>query len=486
MKQQNFDSEFEELIREKVTENQQDPESLLWKRLQDQLRYNDDLARNKKRRFFLFSSALFVVSIGIGMLVGNVKWVGDLDKQRASALKQTTKTAEKSSVKITVKTNTTQKKINNKTTAPVQPTNENLQVQHVQQMPHHAADWNEGSNHVNIDLPSEDKANVIESPVVFAMNSEQSPMDKVDLPHETNVSQTPDEHQSLVEEESSNPELEVSQEITLPFQHVDAKQINPNASIEMIPAALSGNLSLTMNLSPAYTDRRARDHSSGSALNAAHFNAAESGKVVMKGGLGVMYSFTPLFSMRGGVQLSTYRTAYSVSNELVYTDTVAKLVHIESAYGQMQLPESDFHPSGSQNPDEEEPEEIDTLSILLSYSNVQTFRMIQVPVAFEFGIQQGKWRYIAGAGLTYGYTAAANSNFVADGYSPIRTDVRSLFKRNSLSGAVHVGIEYAILPKLSVRATPSFTYMLTKMNHSSTISTHGFWGGVDLELRFNL
>lgn len=484
MKQQNFDSEFEHLIREKIAENQQDPESLLWKRLQDQMRYNDDLARNKKRRFFLFSSALVVVSIGIGMLIGNVKWVGDSDKQRASALKQPTKTAEKSSVKTTVKTNST-KKINRTTIALVQPTNEDLQVQQVQQKTSSVADLNEGQNHENVDLLSEDKSKVNSSPALNVINSEESPMDEVTIPEQTNVSEKLDDSQARFKE-SSNPELELSQEVVLPFQHLEAKQINPNASVEMIPAALPGKLSLTMNLSPAYTDRRARDHSSGSVLNAAHFNGAESGKVVMNGGLGVMYSFTPLFSMRGGVQLSTYRTAYSISNQLVYTDTVAKLVNIESAYGQMQLTESDFHHSNSQNPDEEEPEEIDTVSILLSYSNVQTLRMIQVPLAFEFGIQQGKLRCIAGAGLTYGYTVAAKSNFVADGYSPIRTDVRSLFNRNSLSGAVHLGIEYTILPKLSVRATPSFTYMLTKTNRAGTISTHGFWGGVDLGLRFNL
>ena len=485
MKQQNLDSEFEELIREKMTENQQDPESLLWKRLQDQMRYNDELARNKKRRFFLFSSALVVVSIGIWMLIGNVKWVGDSDKQRASAVKQPIKTAEKSSVKTTFKTNSTEKKINRTTIALVQPTNEDLQVQQVQQKTSSVADLNEGQNHENVDLLSEDKSKVNGSPALNVINSEESQMDEVTIPEQTNVSQKLDDSQARFEE-SSNPELEVSQEVVLPFQQVEAKQINPNASIEMIPAALPGKLSLTMNLSPAYTDRRARDHSSGSVLNAAHFNGAESGKVVMNGGLGAMYSFTPLFAVKGGVQLSTYRTEYNISNQLVYTDTVAKFVNIESAYGQMHLPEVDFHHSDPINPDEEDPNEIDTVSVLLSYSNVQTLRMIQVPVAFEFGIQQGKWRYIAGAGLTYGYTAAANSNFVTSGYSPIRTDVRSLFNRNSLSGALHVGIEYAILPKLSVRATPSFTYMLTKMNRAGTISTHGFWGGIDLGLRFDL
>ncbi len=486
MIQQNFDSEFEHLIREKIAENQQDPESLLWKRLQDQLRYNDDLARNKKRRFFLFSSALVVVSMGIGMLIGNVKWVGEANKQHALSVKKISKSEVNQignlNVKYTVKTNSTQKKINSSTIALFQSTNEDLQVQ---QKTSSVADLNEGQNHENVDLPSEYKANVNDSPALNVINSEESSMDEVNIPEHSNVSQKLDDSQARFKE-SSNPELELSQEVVLPFQHVEAKQINPNASVEMIPAALSGKISLTMNLSPAYTDRRARDHSSGSVLNAAHFNGAESGKVVMNGGLGVMYSFTPLFAVKGGVQLSTYRTEYNISNQLVYTDTVAKFVNIESAYGQMHLPEVDFHHSDPINPDEEDPNEMDTVSVLLSYSNVQTLRMIQVPVAFEFGIQQGKWRYIAGAGLTFGYTAAAKSNFVTSGYSPIRTDVRSLFNRNSLSGALHVGIEYAILPKLSVRATPSFTYMLTKMNHSSTISTHGFWGGIDLGLRFDL
>ena len=114
MKQQNFDSEFEHLIREKITESQMDPESLLWKRLQDQLRHNDELARMKKNRVYFLSSALVVLTIGLATLIGNVQWVSENEKQHAGVSKQMESALENSKV------NSDTKSTYNKTTTHLQ------------------------------------------------------------------------------------------------------------------------------------------------------------------------------------------------------------------------------------------------------------------------------------------------------------------------------------------------------------------------------
>lgn len=493
MKQQNFDSEFEHLIREKITENQMDPESLLWKRLQDQLHHNDELARLKKNRFYFLSSALVVITIGLATLIGNVQWVGEKEKQHTGVVKQTESAIENSKVKSEIKTTEIKPSTQKETTinssslniVSVQPFAENEEFQQVPQTINSIGELIQESNPTDIRVIQNDDLNESTAQQGAILNSDESPTHEVSTPEEVELSQNPNSTQ-VEELVISNQEESIVQEITLPFEHVQAAQSDQNVLLDIIPSALFGRLSCTLNLSPAYSYRTARDQSSGSVLNAAHFNGAESGKLSLNGGVGVMYSFTPRITVKGGVQLSTVHSDYSVSNLQVFTDTTEKFVNVESAYGLIHLPESNFHHEGSQNPDEEEENEMDTTSVLLSFTNTQTLRLVQIPIAVEFGVLHGKLRYIAGAGLTYGYLASAHSDFMANGFTTIRSDVHSLFNRNSLSGAVHVGVEYSILPMLSVRATPSFTYMLTKMNRTGNVSTHGFWGGIDVGLRFRL
>lgn len=493
MKQQNFDSEFENLIREKITENQMDPESLLWKRLQDQLHHNDELARLKKNRFYFLSGTLVVVTIGLATLIGNDQWVSEKEKQHTGVSKQMESALENSKVKSVIKTTEIKPSTQKETTinqsslnfVSVQPVAENEEFQQMPQTINSVAELNQESNPTNVVVIQNEEWNETTAHNVTIFNWDESPRQDARTPEEVVLRQNPNsiEVEELV---ISNSEESVVQEITLPFENVQAAQNNQNVLLDKIPSALFGRLSYTLNLSPAYGYRTARDQSSGSVLNAAHFNDAESGKLSMNGGIGVMYSFTPRITVKGGVQLSTVHSEYSVSNLQVFTDTTEKFVNVESAYGQMHLPESDFHHDGPQNPDEEEENEMDTTSLLLSFTNAQTLRLVQVPISVEFGIQHGKLRYIAGAGLTYGYLASAHSDFTANGFTTIRSDIRSLFNRNSLSGAIHVGVEYSILPMLSVRATPSFTYMLTKMNRTGNVNTHGYWGGIDIGLRYNL
>lgn len=512
MKQQNFDSEFEHLIREKITENQMDPESLLWKRLQDQLHHNDELARLKRNRVYFLSSALVVLTIGLATLIGNVQWVGENEKQHAGVVIQIESALENSKVKSEIKTTeikpSTQKETKIKSSSlnivSVQPVAENEEFQKMPQTMSSVAESNEESNRTDIVVSQNDELFHETNPTDVAviqqnelyesaaqhgaiLNSDESPTHEVSTPEEVELSQN--SYSTQVEElVISIPEESIVQEIILPFEHVQAAQNNQNVLLDKMPPALFGRLSYTLNLSPAYGYRTARDQSSGSVLNAAHFNGAESGKLALNGSVGVMYSFTPLITVKSGVQLSTVLSDYSVSNLQVFTDTTEKFVNVESAYGQIHLPESNFHHDDDDNPDEEEEEEneMDTTSVILSFTNAQTLRLVQIPIAVEFGVLHGKLRYIAGAGLTYGYLASAHSDFTANGFTTIRSDVRSLFNRNSLSGAVHFGVEYSILPMLSVRATPSFTYMLTKMNRTGNVSTHGFWGGIDVGLRFRL
>jgi hypothetical protein len=494
LKRDNSYSEFDELIREKLGDTTEVPESLLWKRLQDQMRYKDEIRRARKRFVFMLSSLLGVIFVGTltvimnwpanqGQTVVHAKSTDQklelpasntkLNKQNESAISATT-TFSSSSSSFGDNPVEVQQEINStpligqelfsagfKTETPIQDVNND--VSHLQPYTVPTTDVISPTEiPSNLEVITEEQLENSEANV-FSVNIE---------PQTTN-----DVVNSAAENE---PEL-----ATVPTEN-EVRILPVKPALGLTSGPRSSKLSLWMNLNPAYSYRTVADKGSASGLSIAHFNNAEQGKTNFNLGLGASYSLNSFISVRTGIQLTSYHSNYAVMNLTVPVDTAMNSVGFESVYGTYALSGNDFHHKTQFEPGEGEFNQEDSTTLCLTFTNEQFVRIVQVPVSMEFGLQQGKLRYVAGAGIIYGVTARAFSNVNVQGFHPILTNNTQLFHRSSLSGAVHFGVEYAITPRVSLRATPSFSYMLTKMNQSSNRSTHGFWGGLEVGLRFFL
>ena len=480
MKLDNSHREFDDLIREKLMGSHEEPELLLWKRLQDQMRYNDEKQRNRKRMIFMLSSLLIGISIGLLTLLANWPIGRDAKPVQVSSANQHLV----SSVKL--KKVTSQKKANSTRDEGIGQTTQSDVVITPSLENHVSEETTQGSpvqdaNLANIngrnatpemtnDSPSiENTANAVSQD---AEQFEKSEMETAEVINHVDVSNAGNQQEEIKEAEVA-AEMEVQ---ILPVK----PDLGPMTSLNL------SKFSLWMNLNPAYSYRTVTDKSTIMGPSTAHFNNAEQGKTNFNVGFGAAYAIRPMITVRSGVQLMSYQSVYAVSNFSVPVDTAANRLAIESVYGSYSVSAKDFHHKFQQDPEEYEFNQEDSTALSLTFSNEQTIRILQIPLTVEFGIQQGKMRYVAGAGLVYGLVSKSSANLSVEGFHPILSNNANMFTRSTMSGAIHFGVEYALSSKLSFRATPSFSYMLTKMNQSSSRSTHGFWGGLDLGLRFGL
>ena len=458
----------------------EEPESLLWKRLQDQMRYNDEKQRNRKRMIFMLSSLLIGISIGLLTLLAN--WpMGRNAKpvQARSTIQQLESPMKSRKINAQIKSNGTRDERIGQTTQSdvvITPSVEK----------HVSEESTQGSLVQDANRVKNNGRNATLE------------MTNVSLSIENTANAVSQEAEQLEKSEPASPEVvsdfEVADEVNK-YQEIKEAEVAAEMEVQILPVKpdlgvkSSSNLSkfsLWMNLNPAYSYRTVSDKSTITGPSTAHFNGAEQGKTNFNVGFGAAYAIRPMITVRSGVQWMSYRSVYTATNSPVPVDTASNRLGIESVYGTYYISEKEFHHKFQEDPEEYEFNEEDSTSLCLTFSNEQTIRILQIPVSIEFGVQQGKLRYLAGAGFVYGFASKAISDVNVEGFNPIVSNTIELFSRSTLSGALHFGIEYAISQKLSLRATPSFTYMLTKMNQSSNRSTHGFWGGLDMGLRFYL
>jgi len=458
----------------------EEPESLLWKRLQDQMRYNDEKQRTRKRVIFMLSSLLIGISIGLLTLLANWPMGRDSKPVQASFTNQHVESPVKSiNGNAQKKANDTRVERIGQTTqvdvviAPF--VKKHVSEQSTQGSPVQDANRlkNNGRNATpemtNVSLSIENTANAVSQ---GAEQLEKSESAMAAVVNDVEVSNAENQQVEINEAEVA-AEMEVR---ILPMK----PHLGPMSSSNL------SKFSLWMHLNPAYSYRTVSDKSGITGPTTAQFNSSEEGKTNFNVGFGAACAIRPMITVRSGVQWMSYRSVYAAKNSSVPVDTAANRVGIESVYGTYYVSEKEFHHKDQEDPEEYEFNEEDSTSLCLTLTNEQTLRILQIPLSIEFGVQQGKLRYLAGAGFVYGFASKAVSDVNVEGFHPIESNTIQLFSRSTLSGAFHFGVEYALSDKLSLRATPSFTYMLTKMNQSTSRSTHGFWGGVDMGFRFYL
>jgi hypothetical protein len=458
----------------------EEPESLLWKRLQDQMRYNDEKQRNRKRIIFMLSSLLIGISIGLLTLLANWPMGRDAKPvQSRSTIQQLESPMKSRKVNAQKKSNGTRDERIGQTTqvdVVIAPSVEK-HVSEVSTQGSLVQDANRVKNNgrnaapeMTNDAPSiENTANAVSQEAEQFEKSETETAEVINPAEVSNVGN----QQKEINNEAVATEMEVR---ILPVKPDLGPMSSPNLS----------KFSLWMNLNPAYSYRTVADKSTITGPSTAHFNSAEQGKTNFNVGFGAAYAIRPMITVRSGVQWMSYRSVYTATNSSVPVDTASNRLGIESVYGTYYVSEKEFHHKFQEDPEEYEFNQEDSTSLCLTFTNEQAIRILQIPLTVEFGIQQGKMRYLAGAGLIYGLVSKSSANLSVEGFHPILSNNANMFTRSTMSGAIHFGVEYALTSKLLFRATPSFSYMLTKMNQSSNRSTHGFWGGLDLGLRFGL
>jgi hypothetical protein len=241
------------------------------------------------------------------------------------------------------------------------------------------------------------------------------------------------------------------------------------------------------SLNSVYSYRNLKDGTTSSTvMNAAHYNAYEKGSIQLNIGLSAGYTINNLISVRSGINYASYNITYKVENLSMYFDTTDNDLSIETTYGDFEIDQEDFEDDDDTDIEENELNEEDTNIMVLSFSNSQTLKFLQIPIEIEFGMQRNKFRYFIRTGFSYSYLVSEKSEFVTDGFAPVRKDNVSLLNRNAITTSFTVGVEYVFNQNWAILLSPNFTYSLTSLNTNSAFKTMPFWVGLETSVKYYL
>lgn len=245
--------------------------------------------------------------------------------------------------------------------------------------------------------------------------------------------------------------------------------------------------SLGVSLNPVYSYRNLKDGTSSSTvMNAAHYNAYEKGSTQLNMGFSAGYRINNLIAVRSGINYASYKNTYKAKNQSLYFDLIDEDLSVETSYGDFEIDQEDFENDDDNDLIDNELNEEDTNILVLSFSNSQTLKFLQIPIEIEFGMQRNKYRYFLRTGFSYSYLISEKTEFVTDGFAPVGKDNMSLFNRNSLTTSFAVGVEYVINQNWAILLTPNFTYHLTSLNRNLAFKTMPFWVGLETSVKYYL
>lgn len=245
--------------------------------------------------------------------------------------------------------------------------------------------------------------------------------------------------------------------------------------------------SLGVSLNPVYSYRNLKDGTTYSTvMNAAHYNAYEKGSTQFNMGLSAGYRINNLISVRSGINYASYKITYKAKNKSMYFDLIDEDLSVETSYGDFEIDQEDFEDDDDTDFIDNELNEEDTNILVLSFSNSQTLKFLQIPIEIEFGMQRKTFRYFFRTGFSYSYLISEKTEFVTDGFAPVRKDNVNSLNRNSLTTSFAVGVEYVFNQNWAILLTPNFTYHLTSLNRNLAFKTMPFWVGLETSVKYYL
>jgi hypothetical protein len=556
LKEEKSYNQFDELIKDKFSSGIEQPDDIFWKRLNDQLKINDE--KFIRRRFFRwgFGSVLLIITIGICLFFANkeksdllsknnnvqptlVKNPKVMDVNEKIAISKYKQSANNSTGhNVTEKTTTFEfgnseknesikqdqlgrKEINNLNDSLIQ--NKAIETTGVtnisisEEKPEDSYTLNQQTkidSEKSAELASEvsepDELNGNDFKTV-EMNSDQSTIEeKVLALAESSLSELNKDAQSFDSTISNNSTLSLDPARDLPIinessdsLHILADNTTLNTELSLVDSAkvlnggtndpppgikpLKKTWSLGVSLNPVYSYRNLKDGTSSSTvMNAAHYNAYEKGSIQLNMGLSAGYRINNLISVRSGINYASYKITYKAENLSMNYDVTDKNLSVETTYGDFEIDQEDFEDDDDTDFIDNVLNEEDTNIMVLSFSNSQTLKFLQIPIEIEFGMQRNKFRYFFRTGFSYSYLISEKSEFVTDGFAPVKKDNVSLLHRNSLTTSFAVGVEYVFNQNWALLLSPNFTYYLTSLNRNLAFKTMPFWVGLETSVKYYL
>lgn len=558
MKEEKSYNQFDELIKEKFSSGIEHPDDILWKRLNDQIKTNDEKFIRRRFSKWGVGSVLLIITIGVGLFFANKGKTDKLSENNnildasvknpkvMDAIETNAISKNKQSVNNSTKHNSSEetatfelgnsergesikqdqlgeKKIENPNDSLIQnkviETTELFNISISEEKSEDSYTLNQQTkieSGKSADLttensePGELNGNDVKTVETNSYSDQSSVSEKVLAQDEATSTESTKNAQSTDSTISNNITFSVDPAGDLPkinessdsihtladntslnteLSLVDSTKVLDGATNDPPPGIkpLKKTWSLGVSLNSVYSYRNLKDGtSSATVMNAAHYNSHEKGSFQLNYGLSAGYALNNLISIRSGINYASYNITYKVENLSMYFDTTENNLSIETTYGDFEIDQEDFEDDDENDNEENELNEEDTNIMVLSFSNSQTLKFIQIPVEIEFGVQRNKFRYFFRTGFTYAYLVSERSEFAANGFAPVRKQNIDLLKRNSLSNSLAVGVEYAISTNLALLLSPNFIYSMTSLNRSSEFISKPYWVGIDVSLKYYL
>lgn len=513
----NEHTEFEKLVKDKFANSFEQPEDLLWKRLNDQLQHNDE--KVKRRKFIIWGvSSLSVLVVLIGTVLfgsnnsDNQKYTTSENQQTAPELRKTKiAKVQSESTSFNMRNErviqTGPKANKNKISFVGQKQDLNTQVSFV---PKNNGAKSGNYNHKNkTDLSSPHFEQIGDIDKIERNHVKQTTA----VNHEDLLLDIPVNKETIIDPLTIHSFDETKQHDKSTVEGVDTKStvaaVNSTEDVKTVTADTSTSEKteivnvppadvlkvaspalrtwfIGVQLNPSYSSRQLMSNTANSS-KVDFYNSHEEGQMTMSFGAFGGLELNKNFSIRSGLSYSAYTSTVSVSNMSLAFDTLDNNLNIETEYGDYSIQQDEFDDdSEDEDPEEEELNEGDSTILNLSYTNSQTLNFIQVPIYCEFGFNRNKWKWSIGTGLIYGYLANAKTEFTTTGYAPVNRNNTSQFNRNSLCGSLNIGVEYALSSQFSLKAAPQFSYMFTPINSANQLTIKPFWAGLDFSLKYYL
>lgn len=512
----NEHTEFEKLLKDKFANSFEQPDDLLWKRLDNQLQHNDE--KEKRRKFIIWGlSSLSALVVLLGVILYGTNntekrnYAVSENQQTSSEVRMTKiekvqreytpfiTRVERGFLKVL-------KKNENKNSFVVQKHYVNTLESFIPKNTFtKSANYNR-KNKTDLSSPHFEQIGDIDK-IERNHAKQTSPVNNEDLLHDNAVN-----NKTIIDPLTINPTYEIKQHDKLTTVGVDTNNTTTNVHSEDVKTDTAyksifekmeiGNVPpsdvlkevntalsiwfIGVQLIPSFSSRQLISSIANSS-KVDFYNSHEEGQVKMSFGAFGGLEIYKNISIRSGLSYSAFTSAVSVSNMSLVFDTLENNLNIETEYGDYTIQQDEFDDDfDDEDPEEEELNEEDSSALNLSYTNSQTLNFIQLPIYCEFGFNRNKWKWSIGTGLIYGYLANAKTEFTTTGYAPVKRNNTSQFNRNSICGSVNIGVEYALSSQFSLKAAPQFSYMFTPINSANQLTIKPFWVGLDFSLKYHL